>query len=72
MSDRPPRKFTTAFKERAVLRLEGGEHATVLGSYISNPKDAAFIDSREGRERIAQSVRRAVDIHFARRLASND
>ena len=40
--------------------------------YISNPKDAAFIDSREGRERIAQSVRRAVDIHFARRLASND
>lgn len=40
--------------------------------YISNPKDAAFIDSREGRERIAESVRRAVDIHFARRLASND
>jgi N-acetylmuramoyl-L-alanine amidase len=40
--------------------------------YISNPKDAAFIDSREGRQRIAESVRRAVDIHFARRLASND
>ncbi len=39
--------------------------------YISNPKDAAFIDSREGRQRIAESVRRAVDIHFARRLASN-
>ncbi|MDB5703757.1 MAG: N-acetylmuramoyl-L-alanine amidase [Sphingomonas bacterium] len=40
--------------------------------YISNPKDAAFIDSSDGRERIAESVRRAVDIHFARRLASND
>jgi len=40
--------------------------------YISNPKDAAFIDSREGRQRIAESVRRAVDIHFARRLASRD
>lgn len=39
--------------------------------YISNPRDAAFIDSREGRARIAESVRRAVDIHFARRLASN-
>ncbi|MBA4041245.1 MAG: N-acetylmuramoyl-L-alanine amidase, partial [Sphingobium sp.] len=39
--------------------------------YISNPRDAAFIDSREGRAAIAQSVRRAVDIHFARRLASN-
>ena len=39
--------------------------------YISNPHDAAFIDSREGRAKIAESVRRAVDIHFARRLASN-
>lgn len=39
--------------------------------YISNPRDAAFIDSREGRARIAESVRRAVDIHFARRLAAN-
>ncbi len=38
--------------------------------YISNPRDAAFIDSAEGRQRIAESVRRAVDIHFARRLAS--
>lgn len=40
--------------------------------YISNPSDAAFIDSPEGRQRIAESVRRAVDIHFAKRLASND
>lgn len=39
--------------------------------YISNPRDAAFIDSREGRGKIAESVRRAVDIHFARRLAAN-
>ncbi|MGY4398661.1 N-acetylmuramoyl-L-alanine amidase [Sphingomonas sp. UYAg733] len=39
--------------------------------YISNPSDAAFIDSPDGRKRIAQSVRRAVDVHFARRLASN-
>ncbi|MCD2314581.1 N-acetylmuramoyl-L-alanine amidase [Sphingomonas sp. IC-11] len=37
--------------------------------YISNAQDAAFLDSREGRERIAQSVRRAVEIHFARRMA---
>jgi N-acetylmuramoyl-L-alanine amidase len=40
--------------------------------YISNPKDAAFIDSPAGRQRIAESVRKAVDIHFARRLASAD
>ena len=37
--------------------------------YISNPKDAEFLDSREGRDRIAQSVTRAVEVHFARRMA---
>jgi N-acetylmuramoyl-L-alanine amidase len=36
--------------------------------YISNPRDAAFLDSRDGRERIASSVARAVDVFFARRL----
>jgi len=40
--------------------------------YISNPADAAFIDSPDGRKRIAESIRRAVEIHFARRLAAND
>lgn len=40
--------------------------------YISNPKDAAFLDSREGRRKIAQSIRRAVEVHFARRLALSD
>jgi N-acetylmuramoyl-L-alanine amidase len=39
--------------------------------YISNPKDAAFLDSPEGRKRIAQSVERAVEVNFARKLASN-
>jgi N-acetylmuramoyl-L-alanine amidase len=39
--------------------------------YISNPRDAAFLDSAEGRKRIAMSVERAVEINFARRLASN-
>ena len=38
--------------------------------YISNPSDAAFLDSREGRERIAESVTKAVEVHFARQLAS--
>ena len=37
--------------------------------YISNPQDAAFLDSREGREKIAESVTRAVGVHFAKRLA---
>ncbi|MFM9829478.1 MAG: N-acetylmuramoyl-L-alanine amidase [Sphingomonas sp.] len=38
--------------------------------YISNPSDAAFIGSAAGRAAIAESIRRAVDIHFARRLAA--
>ena len=40
--------------------------------YISNPRDAAFISSPSGRAAIAQSVRRAVDIHFARQMASTE
>ncbi len=39
--------------------------------YISNPTDAAFIDSPDGRKRISESILRAVEVHFARRLASN-
>nr|WP_277967956.1 N-acetylmuramoyl-L-alanine amidase [Sphingomonas echinoides] len=38
--------------------------------YISNPADAEFIDSEDGRQRIAESVARAVEIHFARRMAN--
>jgi N-acetylmuramoyl-L-alanine amidase len=38
--------------------------------YISNPLDAAFLDSPAGRAAIAQTVLRAVQIHFARRLAA--
>ena len=38
--------------------------------YISNPRDAEFLDSSDGRERIAQSVTRAVEVHFARRMAA--
>jgi N-acetylmuramoyl-L-alanine amidase len=38
--------------------------------YISNPQDAAFLDSGEGRHRIAESVTRAVGVHFARRMAA--
>ncbi|WP_374298172.1 N-acetylmuramoyl-L-alanine amidase, partial [Sphingomonas sp.] len=38
--------------------------------YISNPVDAAFLDSKAGRERIAESVKRAVEVYFARRTAA--
>lgn len=38
--------------------------------YISNRQDAEFLASEDGRERIAQSVTKAVEVHFARRLAA--
>jgi len=38
--------------------------------YLSNASDAAFLDSKDGREKIADSVRRAVEVHFARRMAA--
>ena len=40
--------------------------------YLSNPRDVAFLDSADGRKRIAEGVRRAVEVHFARRLAAVD
>lgn len=38
--------------------------------YISNANDAAFLASDAGREKVAESVRKAVEIHFATRLAA--
>ncbi len=38
--------------------------------YLSNQRDADFINSREGREKIAESVTRATEIFFARRMAT--
>ena len=37
--------------------------------YLSTPQDAAFLASAEGQRKIAESVRRAVEVYFARRLA---
>jgi N-acetylmuramoyl-L-alanine amidase len=37
--------------------------------YLTNPADAARLASREGQARIAEGVRKAVEIHFARRSA---
>lgn len=38
--------------------------------YISNMQDAAFLASEDGRERIAKAVLQAVEVHFARRMAT--
>jgi N-acetylmuramoyl-L-alanine amidase len=38
--------------------------------YISNAADAAFLASNEGQRKVAQGVRKAVEIHFATRMAA--
>ena len=38
--------------------------------YISNENDARFLASEDGQRKVAQSVRRAVEIHFATRMAA--
>jgi N-acetylmuramoyl-L-alanine amidase len=60
-------------KFASLMVLKAPDMPSVLfeTGYISNPKDAAFLDSPEGRKRIAQSVERAVQVNFARKLASN-
>lgn len=54
----------------SLLVLKAPDMPSILfeTGYISNPQDAAFLDSRTGRERIAESVRRAVEVYFARRM----
>ena len=56
----------------SLMVLKAPDMTSVLfeTGYISNPTDADFLDSTDGRDKVAESVRRAVDIHFARRLAS--
>lgn len=38
--------------------------------YLSHPEDAAFLDSADGRNRLAKAVRRAAEAYFARRSAA--
>ena len=40
------------------------------GGYISNPADASRLTSPEGRKAIAVALRRAIEVHFARRTAA--
>ncbi|MEH3036498.1 MAG: N-acetylmuramoyl-L-alanine amidase [Sphingomonas adhaesiva] len=56
----------------SLLVLKAPDMPSILfeTGYISTPEDAAFLDSKAGREKIAESVRRAVEIYFARRLAT--
>jgi N-acetylmuramoyl-L-alanine amidase len=53
-----------------VLRAPDMPSVLFETGYLSNPADAEFLDSKDGREKIAESIRRAVEVHFARRMVA--
>lgn len=59
------------FASLVVLKAPDMPSVLFETGYISNPKDAAFLDSVDGRRRIAMAIERAVSANFARRLAMN-
>ncbi len=68
----PYMPFRSAYHRFASLMvLKAPDTPSVLfeTGYISNAEDAAFLSSREGQGRIARGVARAVEVHFARKLA---
>ena len=54
----------------AVLKAPDMPAILFEAGYISSASDVARITSAEGKQAIADSLRRAVDVHFARRVAS--
>jgi len=63
----------TSHKFASFIVLKAPDTPSVLfeTGYISNAEDAAFLTSRDGRDKVAQSVSSAIQAHFARRLAQN-
>jgi N-acetylmuramoyl-L-alanine amidase len=65
--------FRTDFHQMAgfaVLKAPDTPAVLLEVGYITNNADLARITSVAGKEAIAQGVRRAVDVHFARRIAN--
>lgn len=66
--------FRSAYHRFASLMvLKAPDTPSVLfeTGYISNAADAAFLSSREGQRKIATGAARAIEVHFARKLAMN-
>ena len=55
----------------AFIVLKAPDIPSILfeAGYLSNTRDAADLQSAEGRARIADGMRRAIEAHFARRIA---
>lgn len=66
--------FRSAYHRFASLMvLKAPDTPSVLfeAGYISNSQDEAFLSSREGQTQIARGVAKAIEVHFARKLAMN-
>lgn len=64
------------FRERhhrfaSLLVLKAPDIPSILfeAGYLTHPKDTGYIHSAEGQQQIATGMRRAIEAHFARRLA---
>lgn len=60
---------STYHRYASLMVLKATDTPSVLfeTGYLSNAEDIAFLTSRQGRDRIARGVARAVEVHFARR-----
>jgi len=58
----------------AFIVLKAPDIPSVLfeSGYVTNPDDAAYLTSPEGRSQIASGLRRAIEAHFARRFLPSD
>lgn len=65
----PFRSAGHRFASLMVLKAPDTPSVLFETGYISNAADSAFLSSREGQARIARGVARAIEVHFARKLA---
>lgn len=66
------RMRTNSHRFASFIVLKAPDTPSVLfeTGYLSNEDDVAFLGSESGRQKVARSVASAVQVHFARRLAS--
>ena len=71
MSDSVPmRARYHQFANLVVLKAPDVPSVLIETGYLSNEADSRSLFSKSGQERIASSVRKAIEAHFARRLAA--
>ena len=63
------RSHSHKFASFVVLKAPDTPSVLFETGYISNAKDAAFLTSKNGQQKIGRSVASAIQVHFARRLA---